>query len=309
MTDIRVMILKIKKLSATAMVLAVCSTGLLSQTSEVSIRVSQSSHDAEEDFYRLTTTDDEIDMGWDRGIKTIGGFTFDQIPVRANAVVQDARIVFTVQETRHVPLTLGITLASKPPVAGFSESSKISSRSVYTDGDTALTILWNIDSANKGDTISTPNLASLLNLRFSEAFWFQGRGATFIIQPVGNAPDTETINELEVYSYDQLNEAYRPQLTLTLNASDVMPLSAEVLGNSPSNCHTRWFLDELVLNCNEPIEKLRVYTSTGSLIQDTEFAPSNTQTVWLRGSAPGMVILEYQTSSKSWYREKMMTLQ
>ena len=164
-------------------------------------RVTQSDRDAEERISDGEMDDlDSVDLdarGASEGSPRILGVKFKDLEIPDDATVLSARINFTVRDVEEdAPIYLEI--AAEPDDSGDIESSDdcISSRD-----RTSARVNWDIPAGlSDGDTLSTPNLATILNEVTEDESWNDNEtDVTFILDP-GSSSATE--GHVELYSYD-----------------------------------------------------------------------------------------------------------
>lgn len=257
------------------LLLVVLTTGLSAQ-SLITIPIGFSEEDAEQENELMDVTDNEIDLGWDMGLESSGGFIFRGLPFKKHVLLDSAFITFTVEEDRSAALQLTITIEAGVTPLKF-DSVAIDARSLNT-----VQVDWTVDSASQFDIIRTANIATLLNAQFGRADWEPLKNICFIITPASTEPDSVR-NELEVYSFDQTNASYRPMLHIYYSdssvingVSDMDQKSSEiVLFPNPARDHVH-----IANRAGRALGQVSIYTVNGQIIH-TSTVQSDQQVITL----------------------------
>ncbi|MGC8886077.1 MAG: glycosyl hydrolase [Verrucomicrobiia bacterium] len=151
--------------------------------------ISASQDDAEEyesGTVNLTSTDLELvnDSATGAGNQIVG-LRFKDITIPHGAIIQEATIQFTADESQNEPTTLNIFAEASDNAAPFSASS----RNISTRPKTYLNVVWKPVPWNAGESNinqSTPNLAGIVQEVISRPGWASGNAIAFIISGTGH---------------------------------------------------------------------------------------------------------------------------
>lgn len=176
-------------------------------------------HDAEQVDGVLNIVDDEIDIGWDMGARSTAGFLFRELPFEKDATFIQAYLVLTVEDARTTPLALTVALENSVNPFDF-DSVDVDSRVMSSNQ-----LTWTVDSAEALESIRTIDIAPLINDHIARDDWEPYKNLCILITPASEESDSVR-NELEVFSYNQINADYFPTLEIfTTDSAGLLPLN------------------------------------------------------------------------------------
>ena len=175
--------LEIEHISGTGLEKVVIVGGEVSLTQTVSLRVSQSSDDAEERVSNgaVDITSSDLELIRDGSNDQIVGIRFRNIEVPMGAIVQNAYIEFTAKDAGTSTTQLTISAQDNVNPGAFTTStSNISSRA-----QAAEVVDWTPGTWSEETTYQTPDLSEIIGVIVGKSEWASGNAMVFIIEGSG----------------------------------------------------------------------------------------------------------------------------
>lgn len=233
----------------------------MAQTITHEVIISQSSDDAEQEGVVVTLNDLELDLGWDQGQESFIGLHFRDAHIDAGAVLDSAYLRLVHQQDLSDTLLVSISLESSAfPIKYVDTLGLREEREFFSN-----TIDWELYPASKGDTVTSPDLSSLLQEAVDLNDWGPSSGFNFSIRPM-NAPVDSSRLEAEFYSSDQNVPARKPKLFIVIDSNDINGVASRNTGSSviypnPSN-------GLITVRSEAVIQHIQVRDLRGRLVQD-----------------------------------------
>jgi hypothetical protein len=162
------------------------ATTLQQAQSNLDIRVSSSSDDAEERVGGgISLTSSDLELVFDSGGDQVVGMRFNGINIPPNAIISNAYIQFQVDETNSVATSLTIHGEDTDNAATFTSANwNISSRPM-----TDATVLWSpvgwTTTGAAGVAQQTPDISSIIQEIVKRSGWVQNNSLAIIISGTG----------------------------------------------------------------------------------------------------------------------------
>jgi len=232
---------------------------VLAHAQKAYVPIVASRDDAEELNGTLDATDLEIDMGWENAQASKAGFVFRNIQIDRESVLNGAYLLFTAQQDFDGGLELKIELENNISPTGYWDTLPFDGRSMFPEQ-----VIWSVDSVKKGELIRSSNVASLMNLLLAKSNWFPGKDMNFVLSPTTSTDSVSVA--LEVYSFNQLNADYFPNLEIYLVSDSVSGINrsseSEIPSFFPNPSSDVFYLK----NCSSKIKEVRLYAANGAAL-------------------------------------------
>ncbi|MDY8137363.1 InlB B-repeat-containing protein [Aquimarina sp. 2201CG5-10] len=165
------------------------TTGGGGQPGSVEVAITSGSDDVEESQNgSLYTNSSDLEMVYDshnsNGYQKIG-LRFRSVEIPKNAIITNAYLQFTADESNSAGASLEISLHDSANSPAFSGSNDVSGRTTFTNK-----VTWNPSSWSRnenGNAQRSPDLKNMVQSLVNKSGWVPGNNVSFIIRGMGNS--------------------------------------------------------------------------------------------------------------------------
>ncbi|WP_282088790.1 InlB B-repeat-containing protein [Aquimarina algiphila] len=223
------------------------------QTGSVEVAISNGSDDVEEgENGTIYANSSDLEMVYDsynsNGYQKIG-LRFQSVGIPKNAIITNAYLQFTADESNSASASLEISLHNSGNSPAFSSSNNVSGRSVFSEKVTWNPQSWS--SNQNGSAQRSPNLKSMVQSLVNNTSWVSGNNVSFIIRGKGNSL-TSTSAKRVADSYEGgANKAAKLIVEYTTNSARSLEIANIPLNQKEAfNIHPNPFVNTIDISAS-----------------------------------------------------------